>query len=434
MQRLPAGQFQSINTSTTTMNMKKQTTLLLLACTILWSACLKDQVKQSYVYYRPVYKTKQEVRNEIQSVASREIVAPGKLFYKDGFVFLNDLEKGVHIIDITNPSAPRKAAFVAIPGCVDLAVRGNTLYADLSTDLVAIDISNPLQVKLTQVLEGVFPHRYYSSFVADTTQVITSWVRVDTTVTSSDPIFWGISQREFDTMVGAFSNSTRGAKVSNGVGGSMARFALSDDRLYTVSHSDIKIFNTSDAPKPSFIKQVNIAAWDIETIFPFKNNLFLGSQTGMYIFNITNKDNPVQLSKFEHARVCDPVVADDKYAYVTLRDGTECRGFINQLDVVDIQNLVQPRLVKSYSMTNPHGLSVDDHILLICDGADGLRIMDASNKQAVKQLSHLTGFTTYDVIALNGLALVSATNGLHLVDYTQPTAPVIKGSVAFAKK
>ena len=398
------------------------------------SGCLKDQVKQSYVYYRPVYKTKQEVRNEVKNASSREIIAPGKLFYKDGYVFLNDLEKGVHIIDITNPSSPKKVAFVAIPGCVDLAVRGNTLYADLSTDLVAIDISNPLEVKLTQVLEGVFPHRYWSTGWADTSKVIVDWMRVDTTVTSSTPIFSGLTQKEFDS--GAFTANTnsRGNGVSNGIGGSMARFALSNDRMYTVSHSEIKIFNTANPPKPAYIKEMQLAAWDIETIFPFKNNLFLGSQTGMYIFDISNKDNPVQLSKFEHARVCDPVVADDKYAYVTLRNGTECRGFINQLDVVNIENLTKPVLVKSYNMTNPHGLAVDGNMLLLCDGADGLRVLDATNKLAVKQLGHLKGLNTYDVIALNGLALLSAANGLHLVDYTQPAAPVIKGSVAFTKK
>lgn len=414
--------------------MKNTSIWMVFSLALLLGACTKDQLKQSFVYYRPVYKTKEQVRNEIKSGETRAIDHAGKLFYKDGYVFLNDLEKGIHVIDITNPAAPQKVAFIAVPGCVDLAVRGNTLYADLTTDLVAIDISNPKQVKLTAVLEGVFPHRYYNQFQADTSRIITDWVRIDTTATDTEFFNWGIKASDVGMIQNFATDSRGGAASGNGIGGSMARFALSNDRLYTVSHSDLKIFNTANAAVPAFIKQVTLAAWDIETIFPYQKNLFIGSQTGMYIFGISNKDNPVQLSKFVHARVCDPVVADDEYAYVTLRNGNLCGGFTNQLDVLNIQNLQSPSLVKSYPLTNPHGLSADGHLLLICDGADGLRIMDATNKNAVKQLSQVKGFDAYDVIAINGLAMVSAANGLYLINYTQPNAPAISASIAYAKK
>lgn len=410
--------------------MKHCLSILAVALTLSFSSCIKDSLKKEFVYYRPVYKTKQAVRNEIRSNASQAIVNPGKLFYKDGYVFLNDIEKGVHIIDIKNPAQPKSVSFVAIPGCVDLAVRGNILYADLTTDLVAIDISNPLQVRLTKVLEGVFPHRYYNQFSADTSKIITEWIRVDTSIREGEVITWGLKASEFATLANA-STDSRG--ISNGTGGSMARFALVSDRLYTVSHSDIKLFNTAVPEDPSYIKQQNIAAWDIETIFPFGNYLFMGSQTGMYVFDISNLDNPVQKSKFDHARVCDPVVSDGKYAYVTLRNGTQCGGFTNQLDVVNIQNISSPALVKSYPLTNPHGLSVDGNLLLICDGADGLRILDASKADDVKKIGWLKGLKTYDVIALNGLALVSASDGLYLVDYANPAAPAIKSSITFSK-
>lgn len=410
--------------------MKKVLIALSAVLMLSLGACIKDSLKQTYVYYRPVYKTKQEVRAAITSSTPQSIVNPGKLFYKDGYVFLNDLEKGVHIIDVRNPAAPKVVAFVAIPGSVDLAVRGNILYADLTTDLVAIDISNPLQVKLAKVLEGVFPHRYYNQFQADTTRIITEWVRVDTTVRNDEVVTWGMKAAEFNVLATAQADS-RG--VSNGTGGSMARFALANDRMYTVSYSDIKVFNTAVPENPGFVKTVDVGTWDIETIFPFGKNLFIGSMTGMYIFDINDKDNPVQKGRFAHARVCDPVVSDGKYAYVTLRNGTQCGGFTNQLDVVNVENVSAPYLVKSYAMTNPHGLGVDGQWLLICDGADGLRILDASKADDVKKVGHLTGINTFDVIPLGGIALVSAKDGLYLVDYSNPAAPSIKGSVTFAK-
>jgi len=231
----------------------------------------------------------------------------------------------------------------------------------------------------------------------------------------------------------AFASSATTNKASNGTGGSMARFALYDDRLYTVSHSDLKVFNTAIPDQPGFVKQINLYSGDIETIFPYGKHLFLGSQTGMYIFDIQQKDNPVKQSVFAHARVCDPVVANDKYAYVTLRNGSLCGGFTNQLDVINIENLSSPKLLKSYPMTNPHGLSVDGNTLLICDGPDGLRVLDATTPTDVKQVGHLKGFNSFDVIALGNIALVSAEKGLYLVDYSQPSNPVISSSITIGK-
>ena len=161
-------------------------------------------------------------------------------------------------------------------------------------------------------------------------------------------------------------------------------------------------------------------AWGIETIYPFKNNLFIGSTTGMYIFNINNPDNPQQTGEFNHVRSCDPVVADDNFAYVTLRSGSKCQGFTNQLEVLRLNNLVDPSLVKTYSMTNPHGLSKDGNLLFICDGKDGLKVYNSQKPDNLQLLSHLKGIETYDVIAYNQVAIVVAKDGLYQYNYSDP--------------
>jgi len=410
--------------------MKKCLIPCILAISFMFSGCLKDEIKKSYTFYRPVYKTSEQVRLDIKSSDPVSVNNPGKLFYRNGYVFLNEINKGVHIIDISTPSKPKVVAFVKIPGAVDLAVRSNILYADMYTDLVAIDISDPLDIKLSSVVEGVFPQRYYMDFYADTSKVIVDWVRVDTTVKSTDETStWGMMRADAFLASNTAASPSSGSKSSNGVGGSMARFALSNDRLYTVDYSMIKVFNTSDAAKPSFVKEVQTQSWNIETIFPFADHLFIGSMTGMLIFDISSKDNPIAAGSFDHARVCDPVISDGNYAYVTLRGGSKCQGFLNQMDVLDISDVTKPKLVQSYQMTNPRGLSKDGNILLICDGDDGLRIMDATSATAVGQLSLLKMSTTFDVIAIGGIAIVSAMDGLYLVDYSQPANPVITGSI-----
>jgi hypothetical protein len=181
----------------------------------------------------------------------------------------------------------------------------------------------------------------------------------------------------------------------------------------------MQLFNIQDAANPVARTRINLG-WGIETIFPYKDKLFIGSQTGMHIYDNANPASPVRLSTFQHARVCDPVVVHDNIAYVTLRSGNECRGFTNQLDVVDITSLTNPRLLRSYPMQNPHGLGVDFPNLFICEGKFGLKTFDARSALDVKQLQHLSSMHAYDVIPLTGTLLVIGQDGLYQFDYTNP--------------
>ena len=124
----------------------------------------------------------------------------------------------------------------------------------------------------------------------------------------------------------------------------MARFTIRDDYLYTVDSYDLKTFDIKDRLNPKITSEVNLG-WGIETIFPYGENLFIGAQSGMHIYGLENKEEPNYISSYEHVTSCDPVVVQDSYAYVTLRGGSECMGFNNQLDIVDISNLNKPQAI-----------------------------------------------------------------------------------------
>ncbi|NDC79539.1 MAG: hypothetical protein EBZ67_16965, partial [Chitinophagia bacterium] len=190
---------------------------------------------------------------------------------------------------------------------------------------------------------------------------------------------------------------------------------------------------TTDPSSPVYRKTLPLEQGDIETIFPYKNRLFLGSQTGMFIYDASDKDNPRKLGQFTHARACDPVVADDTHAYVTLRSGNRCVGNLNQLDVVDVSNLMSPKLVKSYPMKGPAGLSKDGNLLFICDGSDGLKIYDASKPDNIVLLKTIPLADAYDVIAWNRIALTVAKDGIHFIDYSNPQQAFIAGKVTITK-
>jgi hypothetical protein len=411
---------------------------ILLLFILLLNSCLKDKTLHTYSYFEPVYKTTAEVRANIKSNPIRDVLQPGKIFIRGQYIFLNEIDRGIHIIDNSNPSSPQKIAFVDIPGNMDMAVKGNTLYADAYTDLVVLDISNPLQVGLKKVIEDVFPFRYYNGyFLQDTSKVLVDWKRKDTTVEESfnGGGFWGTRMKE-DVV---FLSDSRGAVSSSsgsgspfGMGGSMARFSIVQNHLYTVTTSHLNVFQIADPLNPVFTKDISLG-WNIETIYPFRDQLFVGSMDGMFIFSIANANEPVQTGKFQHARSCDPVIADDQYAYVTLRSGTTCQGFNNQLDVVDLTNPAGPFLLKTYGMTNPHGLSKDGKNLFICDGKAGLKIYDATDVNNLQLISIIENIETFDVIAFKGIALVVAKGGLYQYDYTNPAKPVLLSKMEVAQ-
>lgn len=395
-------------------------TALILAIIVL-PGCFKDKVTHTYAIYTPVYKKTSEVRSNIKSNASQTIVRPGKLFIRGNYIYLNEIDKGIHVIDNSNPSAPKNAAFIDIPGNIDLAAKGNILYADLYTDLVSIDITNPLNIAVTSIVENAFPERRYSNgFVGDTSKIITDWLRKDTTIIESDQGlgYWGCAScfvvNDFSALA---SSASPKANSPFGMGGSMARFTIVSNSLYTVSDVNLNVYSIAVPEHPVAGNKLSLG-WGIETIYPFKDKLFIGSSSGMFIYDITSQGSPAKIGQFNHLTACDPVIADEKYAFVTLSSGVRCSQGSNQLDVLDISTLTAPSLVKTYPMTNPHGLSKDGNSLFICDGTDGLKIYDAVDVKNLKLTNHIKGFESYDVIAFNKLAIVVTKNGLLQYDYT----------------
>ncbi len=397
-----------------------------------FAGCIKDTFSRTYTYtlYTPVYKTTAEVRANIKSNSPTLLQNPGKIYIRGKYIFLNEVDKGIHVIDNSNPAQPHNVAFIDIPGNVDLAVKENTLYADLYTDLVAIDISNPLSVQVKSIVENVFPDRYYGwGFVADSTKIISSWVTKDTTVTEKfNPSRWGRND-----MIAFASMESNGSKssVAPGIGGSMARFTIVNEWLYTVGLSDLNVFNISST-HPVHQNKQNIG-WNIETIYPFKNKLFIGSANGMFIYDISTASSPGLTGQFSHVSSCDPVIADDDNAYVTLRSGTQCQGFTNQLEVLNIKNLSNPQLLKTYPMSNPYGLSKDGSTLFICDGSAGVKIYNAADAKNLLLIKTINGIESYDVIAYNNIALIVAKDGLYQYNYSNLNAIQLLSKISIAK-
>ena len=406
--------------------MKKIPVALAILCAILLQGCFKDTLTRTYTILRPVYKSKAEVYANIKNNTPQQIQTPGKLFVHGTYVFLNEVNKGVHIIDNSDPHHPIDKAFINIPGNLDIAVKGTVLYADMYGDLLTIDIADPMHVKLLDHLSNVFPDRIYEGgFVADTTQIIVDWIKKDTTVAAGPAGNNNIYVPSPLTL----QNSDGAVDKVIGISGSMARFVIVNDYMYAVNSHTLQCLSLADPAQPTVASLLD-AGWDIETIYPFQNKLFLGSMGGMFIFDISQPADPVADGNFVHARACDPVIADDSYAYITLREGTSCGPANNELQIVNVKDIHSPIFIKSYPMTSPQGLSKDNNELFVCDGKDGLKIYDVSNASNIILKKHIKGLEPYDVIAWNNNLFVVAKDGLYQYDYSNPYDLILESKLS----
>ena len=129
-------------------------------------------------------------------------------------------------------------------------------------------------------------------------------------------------------------------------------------------------------------------------------------------------ESPNLLADFQHIRSCDPVVANDNYAFVTLRIDAACTRGVNELQIIDIKNLKQPKLIKIYPLTKPYGLAIDGNNLFVCDG--GIKHYNATDVMNLTLKSKLIIEAT-DVIANNGILMVIGSDGIYQYDYSGGT-------------
>lgn len=405
------------------------TTLLVTGMLALsLTGCLQDDcdATRTFIQFEPVYWTEAQIRQEVKSEAPRELKNPGKIYVFGDYLLINELNEGIHVFNNKDPRNPVNLSFINIPGNVDMAVRNNMLYADRFIDLVTLDISNPAQPTVTNIVQNAFPSLGFDQNRGH----LLGYREVE--VTQDAPCdwqggWWWRNDRVFVAFdaVGSFAaqngGKVSGASVPNGIGGSLARFTLADHYMYTVDNSSLRVFDVKNEAKPNQVSTVQIG-WNIETIFPYENNLFIGSRNGMFIYDASNPLQPTLLSVFQHAQACDPVFVEGDLAYVTLHGGTECQNFDNQLDIIDIKDLKNPKLLKTHPMHRPHGLSVVDGTVYLCEDDEGLKVLNAKDWSKLDLLSHLKHFQAYDVITLPWLnqAIVIGKDGMYQFDITNP--------------
>lgn len=406
--------------------MKKLSSLFFLFFLLIMCSCLNDKEEEyteetvTYEINEPVLRAVGEIRQAGAFTAPKKMTEMGKMcFYKD-YLYVSAPGEGIHIIDNRQPSAPCVVGFVELPGTYELAIRADRLYADSYIDLVWFDLSDPARPEVKGRVENVFEQvlpptgnergydygRCYA--VAERADsVVVGWKLVTRTET----------YRRYPGYVNDGSNTPNGGGASEGLNGSTSRFGLYQSYLYVIGIGRMHIFDLAGAQPVRIGADIALEGM-AETIFTYKDCLFMGTPAGMLIYSVKNPLAPEYCATVRHIYGCDPVVVENDRAYVTVHSGNACGQSGNLLQVVDVSDVKWPVEIVSYTMTKPQGLGIDRNTLFVCD--DGLKVYRTDDPQQLMAncLLHAPDIKGYDVIPAGEVLIVMAEDGLYQYDYT----------------
>lgn len=411
--------------------MKKTTLLGSIVC-FLFSACslissndeTDDREYVAVAYAVPTYESVQSLAAKVDIEPPKEYNEAGKIIQYGDHLFINEPNEGIHIVNNADPLAPENLLFINLPGSKDMVVIENHLYADMYSALVVLDISdleNPVLIDDFTV-EDVFFHNPYDVIPLSFSSQNFTYFKYENIDNSKGIVTgWEIELRRepLEEQIIYYDFAAAGGSISNdrttSVSGSMARFLPVDNFLYTINGNELLLFQIGGNYQPIAWGRMDTQT-QAETLYHLNDFLFVGSTTGMLLYDVTIPGNPEYLSRIEHFRSCDPVVADENYAYVTLRGGTNCFTDLNELQIISLDNPRELEITARHVLFNPHGLAIKGDHLIVCDGTAGLKVLNVSDRESPEVVTTFQIDFAYDIIIDYPTAMVVGESKLYQFD------------------
>jgi hypothetical protein len=314
---------------------------------------------------------------------------------QDGRLFVSDVGVGVHVYDVADPANPSLLYTIPLQGNTGNAAVGDVLYASNYTSIKAFHLGSESYVEVASIERERQPPPFNEGY--------------------------GRSKGYGCSCENTVSSPARAPTQSQG--SSYATFAVVGDYLYYIDYDYLVALDVSDPLKPRQAGKTRIG-WDVQTIYPAGQFLFIGGAVGMYIYDRTDPTAPVEVGRLVHTRACDPVVVDGATAFVTLRGAGQCGGVKDELLSIDITDPAAPKLLCETDVLTPYGLAADAGAgrLYVSKGANGFVLFDVSAPDQPTPIASWEG-ETKDFIWTGGV-LYSMTSGqVRVYDVTDPTDP-----------
>ncbi len=399
--------------------------LILAIITLGIIGCTEDYgtVTVTYQEATALYGNIDDVRAEPLNEPVRDIHDPGKIYLGNDFILIGEEQEGIHVIDNSDPLNPIAVNFINLPGNKEYFVKGNYIYAESYYDVVKVNIADKhnaiLESRAEFVFQDLWKNEEGKSLIGfsyeEKTETFDAGDDFYEQVLAENEIYLDYAKNIIPKSALPSSFAGSGSKVS----GTANRVTYAKDHVYVIGNTSMYVIADSDQglSKVSLSDNFSRIGEGMETIFPYENNLFVGSRSAVNIFNISDPQHPVEAYEFEHATACDPVLPADGVAYVTLRtaDFSACPGNTNSLLVLDTRNTNDVKEEKEITMTSPYGMTLKGNELYVGEGDNGLKIFDVSNKYKPELIKTINDVKAFDVIphpTNSNLTLTTGPNGI----------------------
>ena len=388
--------------------------LLFSSCSLFEKEEIVEEDLVDVTYFVPVYETTDQLAQKVSIDPPKDYAEAGKIVTYQQYIFINKPQEGIHVVDNSDPANPQNLHFISIPGSLDMSIIDDHLYSDMYSALVVFDISSITEPQLVEdfTVEDVFYYNPYITLdmVINTTEIgqytryepidnslgiVTGWRTEVRQEPLEDQQLRYLMLESADVSTTATTDGANFGEVSTA--GSMTRFLPIESYLYTINFNELVLFSIAEDYRPSRFARLDTGT-QAETLFQLNDLLFVGSTTGMLMYDVSSPSNPDYINSINHFRSCDPVVADTDYAYVTLRGGTNCFTETNELQIIAISDPQNLEVVSRQVMFNPHGLAIHGDFLIVCDGGAGLKVLDVEDRVNPEVVTTESIPFAYDII------------------------------------
>jgi hypothetical protein len=354
-----------------------------------------------------------------KKLALSELKSPNNIYLYDTLLFVSDDIEGVCLYSVKDPATPLFKMRIPMQGNTGLAVRDSFIFVNSYNSILVLKYFSDSLYKIVKFIKGKYyyynngPYNYGYDDNRSGLSCGCSHAEPTSATSKGGDMAWN-------------SGSPDGG--SGGVGGSYATFAVIGSYLYHIDQSSLITLDITNPEDPVELSRDYIGG-GIETLFPTKDYLFIGTTTGMRVFSRSNPASPHQIGSISHFRACDPVVVWDTLAYVTLRGGNRCGQTNDVLLSISIKDPASPVALDTLDLSTPFGLTVQDTLLYVSKGDSGFCLVNAADPRQLRVEQTWTDKDTKDFIWFGDLLYVMGFEDVRVMDATAPDTPALLSTI-----
>ena len=329
------------------------------------------------------------------------------------YAYVADWYDGVRVIDVSNPASTSEIGYYDVPGHVAISVHlsGNLLYVALySGGLRIVDVSNPALPVEIGVYTSSSPTFFARHVELEGNHV---WMADDSALV-----------RTIDVSVPSTPVEVSAWDVSCTTWGVDAVW----DHAYLANTWDgLHILDISDPNAPTRVGTVDTSNAN-DVVVEGSYAYLADGWSGFKVIDVGTPTNPVEVGSLDLGIRCENIDVQGQYAYVGGYPGS---GANPELNIVDVSSPGAPVVVSSVAL--PGGqcrdVVVQGDYAYLAAYSDGLIIVDVSDPTTPVQVGSIDVGSGHGV-AVQGdhVYLAAGGNGLKVFDVSTPSAPVHVGS------